>query len=63
MQTSAFFEKQQLELINIKVDVFIEKMNDEFGYNDGEPLDEDGIEFVIQLMKHKWWLANAVCEE
>ena len=63
MQTSEFIQKEQLTILNDKTDVFIKKMNDVFGYNDGEPLEEDGIEFVMQLMRYKWMLTNGVCEE
>lgn len=63
MQTSEFIQEDQLKILNEKTDAFIKEMNDEFGYNDGEPLEEDGIEFVMQLMRYKWMLTNGVCEE
>lgn len=63
MQKSEFLQDCHLFPLNKKTDDFINEMNDEFGYNDGEPLEADGIEFVIQLMKLKWMLANAVYEE
>ena len=63
MQTSEFIQEDQLKILNEKTDAFIKEMNDEFGYNDGEPLEEDGIEFVMQLMRYNWMLTNGVCEE
>ena len=63
MQTSEFLQEKQLDILNKKTDAFINEMNDAFGYNDGEPLEEDGIEFVMQLMRYKWMLANGVCQE
>lgn len=63
MQTSEFLQEDQLKILNEKTDVFIKEMNDAFGYNDGEPLEEDGLEFVMQLMRYKWMLVNGVCEE
>lgn len=63
MQKSEFLQDYHQFILDKKTDDFIKEMNDEFGYNDGEPLEEDGIEFVIQLMKLKWMQANAVYEE
>lgn len=63
MKKCEFLQSEQFNTLDSKTAFFIKEMNDVFGYNDGEPLDEDGIEFVIQLMKYKWMLANAVCEE
>lgn len=63
MQKSEFLQDYHQFILDKKMAVFIKEMNDEFGYNDGEPLEEDGIEFVVQFMKLSWMLANAVYEE
>jgi len=63
MEKSEFLQDYHQFILDKKTDLFIMEMNDKFGYNDGEPLEADGIEFVIQLMKLKWMLANAVYEE
>ncbi len=63
MKKCEFLQSKQFNTLDSKTAFFIKEINDVFGYNDGEPLDEVGIEFVIQLMKYKWMLSNAVYEE
>lgn len=63
MKGSEFLQEHQFLLLDSKSNEFIKQVNEIFGFNDGEPLDEDGIEFVMQLIRYKWFLANAVYEE
>lgn len=63
MLESEFLNKEEMTNVNEKVDAFIKDLNDDFGYNDGEPLEEDGIKFVVELITLKWKLVNAVVDE
>lgn len=63
MMTSEYMEDIELGQLSRKCDEFIEINNGVFGDNDGEPLDEDGIKFVLKLLELKWKLANAVYED
>ncbi|KKN76219.1 hypothetical protein LCGC14_0372450 [marine sediment metagenome] len=62
MEQSEFL-KDEFSIVDAKVDTFIREVNDFFGYNDGEPLDQDGIKFIITVLELKWKLANAIYEE
>jgi len=63
MEKCEFLKTSEFNSLDIKISFFIKEVNDIFGDNDGEPLEKDGIDFVIELMKYKWMLANAVYEE
>lgn len=64
MVESEFMKSNELTSLTNKIDIFIKDCNNNlFGYNDGEPLEEDGLQFVLELIKYKWMLANAIYEE
>lgn len=63
MLTSEFINDIELGFVSRKCDEFITESGKIFGDNDGEPLDADGIKFVLKLLELKWKLANAVYEE
>ena len=64
MLQSEFLKSDEIDPLSDKIDAFIKDSNNNiFGYNDGEPLELDGLEFVLQLIKYKWMLANAIYEE
>ncbi len=64
MLQSEFLKSDEIDLLADKIDTFIKDSNNNiFGYNDGEPLDAEGLEFVMELIRYKWMLANAIYEE
>ena len=63
MVKSEFIEPNELGLVRVECNNFIEKVNDIFGYNDGEPLDQDGLKFVLEMLELKWKLTNAIYED
>ena len=58
-----FIEKEQLLIVESILDEMIGRIDNVFGDNDGEPLDEDGIKFITKLLELKWKLSNAVYED
>lgn len=63
MTDSEFFKTDELKFIEEKILSFVNKINDYFGDNDGEALDEDGIAFVVELLRLRMLEANGVFEE
>lgn len=63
MMSSEFLHNPEIINLEILIDKYVKEINDMFGYNDGEPLEEDGVEFVITLLKLKLYEANAIYEE
>ena len=63
MKNSEFLNNTELNDVEILIDKFVKDVNDLFGYNDGEPLVGDGVEFVITLLKLKLFEANVIFEE
>ena len=63
LKNSGFFRDEEFKMIQSKCDYFINEINNELGDNDGEPLDEDGIQFITKLLELKWKLSNAVYED
>lgn len=51
MRHSQFLKSHEMRFLDREVEDFIKKINDFFGYNDGEPLDEDGVKFVTDYLK------------
>lgn len=62
LKLSGFIPDENFLMVDRYANELIKGLNDVFGYNDGEPLEEDGIKFVLEVIKYKWWLTNAVCE-
>ncbi len=63
MQKSMFFDEHEFRLIDSFSTEFIKNINEIFGDNDGEQLDECGIEHVLDFLKHKWMLTNGVVDD
>jgi len=63
LKSSEFLKSHEFNFLDTKITFFIKEVNDEFGYNDGEPLDEDGIKFITTLLEIKWKLGNNIFEE
>ena len=62
LKSTGFISEEQFLMIDRYTNELIKGLNDVFGYNDGEPLDQDGIKFVVEVLTLKWKLANAVYE-
>lgn len=62
LQDSEYLSSEDADKVMKEVDNFIKLLNDYFGYNDGEPLDEDGINFIIEYLLNKWKLVNNIYE-
>lgn len=60
MLDSEFIGKEELLATESIIGETIGEINNVFGYNDGEPLDEDGIKFILEVIRLKWMIANAV---
>ena len=53
MMKSEFLQKEHLDAIDSEIDKWITFLENLFGDNDGEPLEEDGIKFVTDLLKYR----------
>jgi len=63
MLDSEFLQDEELNKLNNAINDWIKTLDDIFGDNDGEPLDEDGIKFVTDLLKYRLLEHNAVLQE
>lgn len=63
MLDSEFIGKEELLATESIIGETIGEINNVFGYNDGEPLDEDGIKFILEVIRLKWMITNAVYDE
>lgn len=63
LQNGEYLRSEELDFVKKEVDKIIKTFNDFFGYNDGEPLDIDGVEFIITYLKLKWYVTNAIVKE
>jgi len=63
IETQFFPEDQMAFITTILIPDTIEKIRDEFGYNDGEPLDQDGIDFIVEIFKLNLYLTHTIFEE
>ena len=63
MKESGFMKPDEYSQVYSKIKEFIDSVGDLFGYNDGEPLDEDGIKFVLEVVELKWKLTNGIYDE
>src|SRR3989304_3860659 len=50
MLDSEFLQDEELNKLNNAINDWMKTLDDIFGDNDGEPLDEDGIKFVTDLI-------------
>lgn len=53
MLESEYLKPDELKFVNFETTRFIKTLADFFGYNDGEPLDEDAVKYVITLLNLK----------
>lgn len=63
LRKTEFIMISNFSMVDSFIDDFIRKVNDEFGYNDGEPLENDGIKFILKMIELKWKIANAIEDE
>ena len=61
MLSSEFFNKDELAFFEDSlIPETIEDLRSEFGFNDGEPLDEDGILFFVKLLTYRLLEAHGI---
>ena len=63
MLDSEFLQDEELNKLNNAINDWMKTLDDIFGDNDGEPLDEDGIKFVTDLLKYRLMEHNVVLQE
>lgn len=60
---SEFMDSKEMTDLDHILLKFVKELQDFFGYNDGEPLDEDGIKFVIELFRLRMLESHGVYED
>jgi len=63
MLDSEFLQDEEMNKLNNAINDWMKTLDDIFGDNDGEPLDEDGIKFVTDLLKYRLMEHNVVLQE
>jgi len=63
MLDSEFLKEEEMNKLNNAINDWMKTLDDIFGDNDGEPLDEDGIKFVTDLLKYRLMEHNVVLQE
>lgn len=63
MRHSEFLRPNEQKFIDKETEKFIKKINEFFGDNDGEPLDETGIKFVMDYLKLQMKLSLGVVDD
>lgn len=53
MMKSEFLQKKELTIIDLEMDKWINFLDNLFGDNDGEKLEEEGINYISTLFKYR----------